>query len=511
MPLPDNPVTVERSAQLAQLVAGQSPLRIIGDSATLVTDVQYDSRQIRPGDLFVALRGGHFDGHDFIVEAIRRGAAAVMVECAVGGEVPSIVAPDTRAWLPPIAARFFGQPSRELEVIGITGTDGKTTTSYLVDSILRDAGVQTGLVGTVSVRIAGSVVDHETRQTTPESLDLQRHLRAMVDAGVEWATLEATSHGLDLHRMDEIRFNIGAVTNVTHEHLEHHKTIAAYRRAKGILFERIAQSGGTAVVNLDDEGAREMLRFAGGAKTLTFGELDKTADIRAVEIEQDVSGSRFRLISPSDEACVRLPLVGGFNVANALCAVGVTLAAGIPVDQIARSLERASPVPGRMARVDLGQPFSVIVDYAHTPDSLKKVLELLKTLNPGGRLLAVSGSAGDRDRTKRPLQGDVSARLADVSVFTTEDPRFEDPDKIIEEIADGAVRAGAVRDRDFHCITDRREAIRLAFSLARPGDCVLLAGKGHERSIIWGHEKRPWDEAAVARELLAEMGYGTSP
>jgi UDP-N-acetylmuramoyl-L-alanyl-D-glutamate--2,6-diaminopimelate ligase len=507
----DSPRNVQRWAQLAQLVAGQPALRIIGDPATLVTDVQYDSRLIRPGDLFVALRGGHFDGHDYIQEAIRRGAAAVMAEASAPKGVPSIVAPDTRAWLPLIAARYFDQPSLALQVIGITGTDGKTTTSYLVDSILRDAGVETGLVGTVSVRVAGSVVDHETRQTTPESLDLQRHLRAMVDAGVEWAILEATSHGLDLHRTDEIRFTIGAVTNVTHEHLEHHKTIAAYRRAKGILFERVGDAGGTAVVNLDDEGARGMLRFAGGAMTLTFGVRDQGADVRAVEVKQDVSGSVFRLISPAGEVNVRLPLVGGFNVANALCAVGVTLAAGVPIDQIGRSLERASPVPGRMARVDFGQPFSVIVDYAHTPDSLKKVLELLRTLNPGGRLLAVSGSAGDRDRTKRPLQGEVSARLADVSVFTTEDPRFEDPDEIIEQIAVGAERAGAVRNRDYHCVTDRREAIRLAFSVARPGDCILLAGKGHERSIIWGHVKRPWDEAAVARELLAEMGYGTNP
>jgi UDP-N-acetylmuramoyl-L-alanyl-D-glutamate--2,6-diaminopimelate ligase len=497
-----------RCARLLDLIIGQSELRVLGDPSTVVSGIQYDSRLIEPGDLFVAIPGGHFDGHAFVLDALGRGAAAIMVNEPIDFDVPALVAPDTRAWLPRVAATFFGHPSCQIGVVGITGTDGKTTTSYLVDAILREEGLTTGLVGTVSVRIADEVVDHETRQTTPESVDLQRYLRAMVDAGVNWSILEATSHGLDLHRLDEIRFTIGAVTNVTHEHLEHHKTIAAYRRAKGILFERVAAEGGTAVVNLDDEGAREMLHYATGAAVLTYSMSDAAAEIRAEEVELGVTGSTFRLATPRGGAEIDLPLVGGFNVANALCAVGVSLAIGIDVDAIARSLRRAAPVPGRMARLDLGQPFTVIVDYAHTPESLTKVLDLLHSLNPGGRLLAVSGSAGDRDTTKRPMQGAVSARIADVSVFTTEDPRYEDPDKIIEEIADGAAAAGAVAGRDYHCVTDRREAVRLALSLARPGDCVLLAGKGHERSIIWGHEKRPWDEARVATELLAEMGFG---
>lgn len=497
-----------RRACLADLIAGCHQLRIHGDPSTVVSGIQYDSRLVEPGDLFVALRGGHFDGHAFIDDAIRRGAVAAMVETEVRGDVPTLVTSDTRAWLPPVAASYFGRPSDELGVVGITGTDGKTTTSYLVDAILREARSTTGMVGTVSVRIADQVVDHETRQTTPESLDLQRYLRAMVDQGVEWATLEATSHGLDLHRMDEIRFAIGAVTNITHEHLEHHKTIASYRRAKGILFERVAANGGTAIVNLDDEGAREMLRYTGASKVVTYGLVDQAADVRAEQVELGVGGSRFLLRTPHGESRIEMPLVGGFNVANALCAVGVTLAAGVGVEVIARSLRHATPVPGRMARLDLGQPFSVIVDYAHTPESLTKVLDLLRSLNPNGRLLAVSGSAGDRDTTKRPIQGAVSASLADISIFTTEDPRFEEPDRIIDQIAGGAAATGARPGLDYHCVIDRREAVRLAFSLAQPGDCVLLAGKGHERSIIWGHEKRPWDEAGVATELLVEMGFG---
>ncbi|MEA2597968.1 MAG: UDP-N-acetylmuramoyl-L-alanyl-D-glutamate--2,6-diaminopimelate ligase [Thermomicrobiales bacterium] len=496
------------SATLTELVSNHPELRLSGDLTTRVTGMQYDSRLIAPGDLFVAIPGGHFDGHAFISDAVARGAVAVMAERDAPEGLPAILAADTRQTLPPVAATFFGRPSLELGVIGITGTDGKTTTSYLVDAILRDGELETGMVGTVSVRIAGSIVDHETRQTTPESLDVQRYLRQMVDADVQWAILEATSHGLDLHRLDEVRFAIGAVTNVTHEHLEHHKTIESYRRAKGILFERLSASGGTAVVNLDDEGAREMLKYACGSNVLTYSVLDPVADIRAADIVLGVSGSRFELVTPQGSAWIDLPLVGGFNVANALCAAGVAIAAAVPLQTIADSLACASPVPGRMARIDLGQPFTVIVDYAHTPESLTKVLQLLRSLNPDGRLLAVSGSAGDRDTTKRPLQGEVSAKLADVSVFTTEDPRFEDPDIIIDEIAAGAARVGARRGYEYHCVTDRREAIRLALSLARPGDCILLAGKGHERSIIWGHEKRPWDEAGVARELLTELGFG---
>jgi UDP-N-acetylmuramoyl-L-alanyl-D-glutamate--2,6-diaminopimelate ligase len=249
-----------------------------------------------------------------------------------------------------------------------------------------------------------------------------------------------------------------------------------------------------------------MVAFAHGARIVTYS-METEADVSAHQIEASVVGSRFLLRAEGQEAEVALPLVGRFNVTNALCATSVAIAAGVSLDTIARALSNAPAVPGRMTRVEAGQPFAVIVDYAHTPDSMEKILTLLRDLNPGGRLIAVSGSAGERDRIKRPLQGEVSARLADISIFTTEDPRFEDPDQIIEEIAAGAVREGAVRGRDYFCVTDRADAIRLAFAHARAGDCVALLGKGHERSIIWGLEKRPWDEAQVARTILAEMGF----
>jgi UDP-N-acetylmuramoyl-L-alanyl-D-glutamate--2,6-diaminopimelate ligase len=496
------------SASLAALIGDSADLAVQGDPLTSITGIQHDSRAVKAGDLFVALRGGYFDGHDFVEEAVRRGATAVMVERPPHSTIPAIVAPNTRAALPRIAATFFGRPSDAIGVIGVTGTDGKTTTSYLVEAILTAAGKTVGLVGTVSVRIGERVLDHETRQTTPESDEIQRYLRTMVTAGTDWAVLEATSHGLDLHRLDETRFQIGAVTNVTHEHLEHHKTIPAYRRAKGILFERVAAEGGAAIVNLDDEGARAMLSYARGAQVTTYSMHDSEAAVAAVDVVAGPTGSSFILRAAGCELPVKLPLLGRFNVANALCAAGAALAAGVDPAIIANALTVAPSVPGRMERVDVGQPFGVVVDYAHTPESLTKVLELLRAHHAGGKIIAVSGSAGERDTAKRPLQGAVSARLADLSIFTTEDPRFEDADKIIGEIATGAERAGATRERDFRCVTDRREAIRLGLTLAQPGDCVLLAGKGHEQSIIWGLEKRPWDEATVARELLLELGYG---
>jgi UDP-N-acetylmuramoyl-L-alanyl-D-glutamate--2,6-diaminopimelate ligase len=316
--------------------------------------------------------------------------------------------------------------------------------------------------------------------------------------------LEATSHGLDLHRLDETRFVIGAVTNVTHEHLEHHGTVQAYRRAKGILFERVAEAGGTAVVNADDPGAMEMIPFAASARVLRYSAAARPAEIAAERIELRSDGSSFDLTDGTTRRSVNVPLVGGFNVENSLCAAAVAVSVGLSWDAVVEGLENVEPVPGRLVRLDAGQAFSVIVDYAHTPESLAKVLRLLNGLHPSGRLIVVSGSAGERDVQKRPLQGAVCARLADFSVFTSEDPRFEDPDLIIRQIAEGAVEVGGIPGETFTTITDRREAIRHAISLAGPGDCVLLAGKGHEGSMIWGREKRPWSEADVANEILKE-------
>jgi UDP-N-acetylmuramoyl-L-alanyl-D-glutamate--2,6-diaminopimelate ligase len=495
--------------RLATAVPGAT---LHGEGDTAIRGLTFDSRRCESGFLFAALRGSEVDGHDFAIDAGRRGAVALLAERRVHSQLPWIEAADSRAALAAIAAEFFAHPSQALGVIGVTGTDGKTTTSYLVDHILRSAGHRTGLVGTVAIRVGNEEYLHPSRQTTPESCEIQSYLRQMVNFGADWAIVEATSHGLAMHRLDNIAFRIGAVTNITHEHLDFHGSVEEYRRAKAILLARVSEARGTVVINGDDPGAESIAPAAEGARIVRFSTTDCRADLCATAIVADSGGNRFRLTGGEFGASeIRLPAIGEFNVANALCATGVALAAGVSLEAAAAALASAPPVPGRMAPVDVGQPFRVIVDYAHTPDALEKVLRLLRRLHPEGRLIAVFGSAGERDIVKRPRQGAISARLADVTIVTSEDPRGEDAETIIAQIAAGAETAGAQWERSLFCRAERREAIALAVALARPGDCVLLAGKGHEQSIIWGHEKRPWDEASVAREVLIAAGYPSGP
>lgn len=494
-------------AEAAAVVVGAS---IDGDAATTFTDIAYDSRAVRPGALFVALRGAEADGHRYLAQAVAAGAAAVMIERNHGGDgvgVSTLRVERTRAALAPVSAAFFGHPSRELRLVGVTGTDGKTTSSYLIDHLLSRAGLVTGMAGTVAIRVAGVEDRHSLRQTTQESVENQRLIRRMVDAGCEVATFEATSHGLVLHRLDDLSFAVGAVTNITHEHLEQHGTVAAYWDAKAELFRRLGDQG-HAVVNLDDEGARSVLPHVRGPLIGYSRQGVDGAALTATNVILTSAGATFRLGWRGGTLPVALPVVGGFNVDNALCAAGVALALGVPLASVATGLTTAPAPPGRMVSVAEGQPFGVIVDYAHTPESLTKVLRLLRSLQPGGRLIVVFGSAGDRDPTKRPLQGEAAARHADHVIVTSEDPRTEDPDAIIDQIAAGAVAAGRTDGIDLDRITDRRAAIRHAIAIAHPGDCILLAGKGHEGSIIVGHDKLDWDEETVAREELRVAGYG---
>lgn len=493
---------------LRELAADQPGSRLVGSPDTAISDIQYDSRLITRGALFVALRGGYVDGHDYVSAAITNGAAAIVVDRKMPVALPQLILADTRAALATISARFFDFPSHQLRVIGITGTDGKTTTSYILDHILRSTGRSTGMIGTVSVRIGQEIVDHETRQTTPESTDIQRYLRDMVDAGVTDAILEATSHGLDLHRLDHTRFAVGTVTNITQEHLEHHRSVDAYRRAKAILFERVSAIGGDAVINLDDAGSASMRSYCRGCRRVTtFSLHDRSADLFADVATSGLRGSCGAIHASGATYPFELPLIGTFNVANALAALGTATACGVNLADGTAALATVPAIPGRMTSIEAGQPFGVIVDYAHTTESLDKVLRLLRTLRPSGRLIVVFGSAGERDAIKRPLQGQVAANLADIAVITNEDPRYEDAEAIIHEIAVGAFDAGGVEGETVYCVTDRREAIALALRLAHRGDTILLAGKGHERSIIWDGVKHPWDESAVARDELAKLGW----
>jgi UDP-N-acetylmuramoyl-L-alanyl-D-glutamate--2,6-diaminopimelate ligase len=417
-----------------------------------------------------------------------------------GLDAPQLVVDRTRRALADAADAWYEQPSKELEVIGITGTDGKTTTSFLAVELLRAGGRRPGLIGTVAADIGDERLPNEDRNTTPESLELQELLARMVEAGNESVVMEATSHGLALERTRNCRFDVGVVTSVTSEHLDFHGSLEAYRRAKA----RLVEEAPLAILNTDDE-AYAFFRERARDRVLTYG-IDADADLRATELIADAAGSRFTLVAPDWSGEVTTPMPGRFNVSNALAALAIAHVEGVAWPVAVDALARTAGVPGRMERVDAGQPFAVVVDYAHTADSLGKVLRMLRPVTRG-RLIAVFGSAGERDPTKRPAMGRVSAELADVTVVTDEDPRLEDPRAINEAIADGARGAGAVDGESLLVIDDRREAIARAMAMAREGDVVLLAGKGHETSIFYGADKLPWDDREAARDALAAAGW----
>ncbi len=513
---------LESRGQLRSVRAGPDarPAALPDVAGVPVLGITNDSRRVGIGSIFVAVPGFHHDGHDFAATAVADGAAALIVQRPVGGlAVPQLVVESAQLALPVAAAWWEGWPARELGVIGVTGTDGKTTSSFLMAGMLAAAGLPAGLVGTVEIGVGGRRWPNEDRTTTPDAPELQGFLRAMVEAGDRFAVLEATSHGLALERVGEIAFDVGVVTNVTHEHLEFHGTHEAYRAAKRSLMDRLAISpdnpekgwGKHAVLNRDDRWFEEFDDAArtAGAQIWTYGAADQSA-IRVASVHEDASHLTVGVATPRWEGEVRLRLAGRFNVYNALAAVGVGEALGLDPEAIQGGLESVTGVPGRMERIDLGQPFGVIVDYAHTPDSLEKVLDILAPVAAagGGGLIAVFGSAGERDTIKRPIMGRVAGERARLVVVTDEDPRLEDPGAINRAIAEGAVEAGKTEGRDLLVIADRQDAIDAALERARPGDVVLLAGKGHESCIFYGTEKQPWDDREAAKSALRSLGYG---
>jgi UDP-N-acetylmuramoyl-L-alanyl-D-glutamate--2,6-diaminopimelate ligase len=488
-----------------------------GDEEARVRSIAFDSRLVKPETLFVALRGSYFDGHDYLGAARAAGACA----CVVDRDVPAndldgfratIRVPDSRAALATVAATFHRHPSAALTLVGITGTDGKTTSSFMLDHLLRAAGMRTGLIGTVAIRIAGLPERSPGRQTTPESLEIQALLAAMRQERVEVAILETSSHGLETHRVDGCLFDIGIVTNITHEHLDFHGTPERYRAAKAGLIQRVASAAvsgklGVTILNMDDPGARSLEPLTAGTRLIRYGLADRgQLDVSASGLHPGARGIRFRLRLGPQEAEACLPLIGRWNVSNALAAVAAGHALNIDLDAIVGGLATMASVPGRMQPVEAGQPFQVVVDYAHTATALDLVLAAARE-SSRGNVLVVFGSAGERDVEKRSEMGAVAARQADYAVFTSEDPRHEDPRAIIDAIAAGALGRGAIEGVDFDRIEDRVEAIDAVIRRAEAGDIVLLAGKGHERSIIYGSEARPWDEAAVARAALERRGY----
>ncbi len=486
-------------------------IRVPAGAAELdVRAIAYDSRKAAPGSLFVAIEGFHRDGHEFVVEAVKQGAVAVVAQRKVRTKAPVAVVADSRAALADLAAEVFEHPTRKLKLVAVTGTDGKTTTVHLVSDVLEAGGERTGFATTVDFKVADHVWANDTRQSTQEAVEIQEFFAELLVAGGTWGVLEATSHALALRKLRGSEVDIAVFTNLSPEHLDFHGTLQSYLEAKGILFEMLGQGDDkgvpkTAVLNADDPHWQYLVDRAAGASVITYG-IDAHADVQGTVLSADASGSRVRVEARGETVEIALPLVGRFNVHNALAAVAAGLAAGVPLAKARDALQRAKSVRGRMERVDCGQPFNVIVDYAHTPESLDKVLGLLRPLTKG-RLIAVFGSAGERDRAKRPRLAEVAAKHADFFVITQEDPRLEDPAGILADIEAGATGAGKARGTDYAVIDDRREAVRDALRRAQAGDTVLLAGKGHEGSIIVGEEKRPWDETAAARDALRELGF----
>jgi UDP-N-acetylmuramoyl-L-alanyl-D-glutamate--2,6-diaminopimelate ligase len=454
-----------------------------------VTNLAYDDRDVVPGTLFFCVRGFTRDGHDFAPVALERGAVALVVERPLDLPVAQIEVADCRQAMAPAAARFYGDPTSGLDVAGITGTNGKTTTAFLTRALLEASGRRAGLLGTVKSVIAG--VEHEVVRTTPEAIDLQRTFRAMLDGGDVACAMEVSSHALELHRADAIHFAAAVFTNLTQDHLDFHPTMEDYFAAKRRLFCELEPRH--SLINVDDPYGRRLA--ADVARPVTFA-LDSDAAYRAVDVHTGLEGSDFAVQAPDGEIVhLRSPLRGRFNVYNVLAAYATARSLGVDSEAAAEAVETAEQVPGRLQPVEEGQEFAVLVDYAHTPDSLENVLVAARGLT-ANRLHVVFGCGGDRDRAKRPLMGAIAHRLADRVIVTSDNPRSEDPEAIIDEILAGA---GAGVEHD----ADRREAIAQAIAGAERGDVVLIAGKGHEQGQEFeAGRKIPFDDVTVARQAL---------
>jgi UDP-N-acetylmuramoyl-L-alanyl-D-glutamate--2,6-diaminopimelate ligase len=461
-----------------------------GPADVRISGLAYDNRLVEPGFLFFCVPGFTRDGHDFAPDAVARGAVALVVARPLGLGVPEVVVEDVRSAMAVAAARFHGDPTARLPVAGITGTNGKTTTAFLIRSLLESAGVQTGLLGTVTSVVGGA--EHPVVRTTPEAIDLQRTFALMLEGGDRACAMEISSHALELRRADGIHVAAAVFTNLTQDHLDFHPDMEAYFQAKRLLFASPLTSA--RIANADDAYGRRLAdEFAG---TVTFA-LDRKADYRGVELRSSFTGTSFRALTPDGEFDVGTGLPGRFNVLNALGAWAAARTLGVPAEAIARALPDAARVPGRFEPVDEGQPFAVLVDYSHTPDSLENALRAARELATN-RVIAVFGAGGDRDRGKRPLMGAIAAREADIAVVTSDNPRSEDPDAIIAEILGGIDdRTGVEAD------ADRRAAIARAVSIAEAGDVLVIAGKGHEQGQEFaGGRKEPFDDVTVAREAL---------
>ena len=494
---------------LEELVMILTEKEVKGPKDIQIEGVHYDSRQVKNGYLFLCIEGFTYDGHQFIPEALARGAKALVVQKDV--DVPEGVAvikvPDTRKALPLLASQWYDHPSGKLGVVGVTGTNGKTTTTHLVESILQAAGKKTGLIGTVNNRIVNKVLPVE--RTTPESVDLQKLLAQMVEEKVDCAVMEVSSHALELHRVDYCEYDVAVFTNITQDHLDFHNNIDSYLASKAKLFSQLDEEifGKTkeqekvGVINIDDPHSR-FLREQTKVRVITYG-VENDADIMAKDIEVTLKGLKFRVVTPQGELKLTLNLTGLFNVYNSLAAIGAALALSLPFTAIKEGLEKIKGVAGRFELVDEGQDFAVVVDYAHTPDSLENILKTAQAFVKGN-IISVFGCGGDRDRTKRPIMGKIGTTYSDYSIITSDNPRSEEPSRITADVEEGAKEGGG----QYEIIVDRKDAIKKAINHAQKDDMVIIAGKGHETYQIFRDGTVPFDDRQVAREFLRGIKGG---
>jgi len=490
---------------LQQLAQSLLTAKIVGNIDLGIKDIKVDSRNVEPGDLFICLQGHTVDGHDYAEKAVKQGAIALVCQRELPLDVPQVIVKDTRFAMALLSDKFYGHPSHQLKVIGVTGTNGKTTTTHLLEKILEDQGKQAGLIGTIKMKIGREVF--EVKNTTPDAIDLQKNFKKMLDAGSTYAIMEVSSHALDMGRVRGVDYHIAVFTNLTQDHLDYHGTMEKYREAKGLLFAQLGnkyqsaeQANKYAILNADDP-ASDYFKKITAAQVITYG-IDQNADVKAEKISISARGTHFTLVSYKGKIEVQLKMVGKFSVYNALAAATAALVEGVPLEDIKKSLEEIQGVDGRFETVDEGQDFTVIVDYAHTPDSLENVLKTIKEFAKG-KIICVFGAGGDRDRTKRPLMGEIAMKYSDLAVVTSDNPRSEDPEQIISDILDGVKKVTAT-DADYIAITDRKQAITYAVENARSGDVILIAGKGHETYQILGDKVIHFDDREIARAALKQ-------
>ena len=488
---------------LASLVAALQPLAITGFAELEILGLQHDSRLVRPGDLFVAVPGQTTDGTRYLDQALARGAVAVVSERPLALAVPCLLVAQARLALAQAAAWFHDYPSRKLTLVGVTGTNGKTTTCYLIRYLLdRVAGSRTGLIGSISNCIGAERLP--SRFTTPDALELHALLDRMVASGVEYTVMEVSSHALAQERVASCRFDAAIFTNLTHDHLDFHKSLDHYREAKGKLFHTHSDEGSQKIVNGDDPFGRALVARAGiGARMLTYG-LDPGNELFAGDIAAGSAGTSCTLHYGPQRQRLRLPLLGIFNLYNALAAISYGLTLGLELPRLAAVLEAFPGVPGRLQPIDMGQPFKVFIDYAHTPDGLEQALKTLRSLHRG-RLVTVFGCTGDRDTAKRPVMGEIAARYSDFLCLTSDDPHHEDPAEIIRQIELGVLACGGCAGRDYLVEIDRASAVEAALCRAEADDVVLIAGKGHETVQVFADRRVSYSDEKTVRGILATL------